>query len=86
MRRLKLAAFLRVPQEQSNGMEVIDEQKSQEDQSEGGPAAEKEGASCLMSDVIINCLCFFTLCRYFASPAETSLISDNNDTLKDSNR
>ncbi|XP_075907853.1 inositol 1,4,5-triphosphate receptor associated 2 isoform X3 [Nelusetta ayraudi] len=45
--------------EQSLNMEVIDEQKSQEDQSEGSPAAESE--------------------------AETSRISDNNDTLKDCN-
>lgn len=86
VRRLELVTFLRVPQEQSRNMEVIDEQKSQEEQSEGGPAAEKEGASWLwVSDVIINCR-LFILCRYFASSAETSLISNNNDTLKDCNR
>lgn len=94
MKRLKLVSFLWVPQEQSHNMEVIDEQKSQDDHSDGGPAAEKEGASWLwLSDVMIKVFlfcfilfCFFTLCRYFASPAETSLISDNNDSLKDCNR
>lgn len=59
VRRLELVMFLRVPQEQSRNMEAIDEQKSQEEQSEGGPAGEKEGASRLwVSDVIINCHLF----------------------------
>lgn len=68
MRRLKPVKFVWVPQEQSHNMEVIDEQKSQEDQSEGSPAAEKEGRSRLwVPDVIKKCLCFFTLCLCFAS-------------------
>lgn len=35
--------FVWIPQEQSHNMEAIEEQKTQEDQSEGSTATEKEG-------------------------------------------
>lgn len=35
--------FVWIPQEQSHNMEALEEQKSQEDQSEGNTATEKEG-------------------------------------------
>lgn len=67
MMRLKPVKFVWVLQEQSHNMDVIDEQKSQEDQREGRPAAEREGRSQLwVLDVMKKCL-FFTLCRCFTS-------------------
>lgn len=45
VRRFKRVAFFWFPQEQSHNMEVIDEQKSPDDQSVESPAAEREGAS-----------------------------------------
>lgn len=38
--------FAWIPQEQSHNMEAIEEQKNQEDQSEGSTATEKEGTLC----------------------------------------